>query len=116
MWSRAGHSGRLLDRRPGSEPGVGVGRALGAAAQLVGCVFAVLLMDLGLRRLARAGTDSWIFFVGVIVVFPIVLIVVRDSTFVYTRHFLLEPYSCSSCWAPWSANGGAAVTGPSPRR
>jgi hypothetical protein len=66
-----------------------VGAPRAAAAQLVGCILAVLLLDLGIRRLARAGADSWIFFVGVIVVFPIVLILARGSTFVYTRHFLV---------------------------
>jgi hypothetical protein len=65
-----------------------VGTLQGDAAALLSCVAAVIVMDMGLRRLAKDGSSEWVFFV-VAIVFPIVPILVRGSTFVYTRHFLI---------------------------
>jgi hypothetical protein len=72
--------------------GVALAWALGtpsaAVMKLVFCILAVLVIDLGLRQLWHERSDSWAFFAGAIVIFPILLIAVRGSTLVYTRHFL----------------------------
>jgi hypothetical protein len=43
----------------------------------------------GVSILRREGLDSWVFFVGVIVVFPIVLMIVRHSDVLYVRYFIV---------------------------
>lgn len=43
----------------------------------------------GVSILRREGVDSWVFFVGVIVVFPILLMIVRHSDVLYVRYFIV---------------------------
>jgi hypothetical protein len=59
------------------------------AAQLTACVAAVVLLDAGLRRVARSDRAMALFFAGTIVVFPLALAVARGSPILYTRHFLV---------------------------
>jgi hypothetical protein len=72
---------------------VGLAWTLGApqnsTMQAVAGVLAVACLGAGLIRLWRIGSDAWLFFVGAIVVFPIVLITVRASDLIYTRHFIV---------------------------
>lgn len=73
--------------------GTALGWALGApttaAAQLLGCILAVAILDAGLRLVRRRDPGEALFFLCVIVVFPVLLVIVRDTPIVYTRHFLL---------------------------
>jgi hypothetical protein len=58
-------------------------------AQLVACILAIGVFLAGLRLLARERHDARAFFVGVILVFPLLLVLLRDSDVLYPRHFLL---------------------------
>jgi hypothetical protein len=73
--------------------GTALAWALGApvspAAQLVGCVLAVVVLDAGVRLVARDDPPAALFFVGAILVFPVLLAVARSSPVLYTRHFIL---------------------------
>ena len=73
--------------------GVALAWALGtpqaAALKLITCIVAVFAIDAGLRRLWREQSDAWVFFAGTIVAFPILLVIVRGSDLVYTRHFMV---------------------------
>ncbi|MEW6072545.1 MAG: hypothetical protein AB1726_08135 [Planctomycetota bacterium] len=75
------------------ELGLGLAWALGPpgspAFQLLGCILAVIVLDGGLRWLRRGRGDAGIFFAGVIVAFPVLILVARGSEYVYTRHFLV---------------------------
>lgn len=66
-----------------------LGAPVHPAAQLVGCVLAVVLLDAGLRRAARDDRALAIFLAGAIVVFPLALAITRGSPILYTRHFLV---------------------------
>lgn len=52
-------------------------------------VLAVVLFIAGLWILRRAKSESWIFFTGVILVFPVLLAMVRSSDKLYVRHFIV---------------------------
>lgn len=73
--------------------GVGLAWALGtpqtAVAELGVAVLAVVFLESNIRWIGRAEFGSGVFFAGAIVLFPILLIVVRGSNLVYTRHFLV---------------------------
>jgi hypothetical protein len=83
-----GASGSLV-----ADYGTALAFALGApvssAAQLIGCVAAVLVIDLGVRLVRRSDPGEALFYLGAIVVFPLLLAVVRGSPVIYVRHFLL---------------------------
>ena len=87
-----------------------------AAMKLVFSVMAVTAIGAALRLVAGhpTGGDAWAFFAGAIVVFPNVLVILRGSQMVYTRHFLLASalalilisFLLGSWWArgrPWKA-------------
>jgi hypothetical protein len=57
--------------------------------QLVACILAIGVFSAGLRLLARERHDARAFFWGVILVFPLLLALLRDSDVLYPRHFLL---------------------------
>jgi hypothetical protein len=66
-----------------------LGAPQNSTMQAVGGVLAVACLGAGLFRLRQIGSDAWIFFIAAIVVFPIVLIAVRGSDLIYTRHFIV---------------------------
>lgn len=66
-----------------------IGTLQSPAIELLACVVVVAGLAVTLRRTCNTTPDEWAFFVGVIVVFPIALIIVRGSALVYTRHFLV---------------------------
>ena len=66
-----------------------LGAPVSSAAQLVACVAAVLVIDLGIRLVRRSDPGEAIFYLGAIVVFPLLLVIVRGSPILYVRHFLL---------------------------
>lgn len=73
--------------------GTALAWALGApvtpAAQLLGCILAVVVLEAGIRLVAREDRGTALFFAGAIVVFPSLLAVARDSPLLYTRHFIV---------------------------
>lgn len=68
----------------------GMGASAAPSVQLVACALAVVVIGLGLALLRREGTGAAVFFAGVIAVFPLAAIVVRQSDFLYPRYFLLS--------------------------
>jgi hypothetical protein len=56
-------------------------------AEVASCALAITAFFLGVRKTSR---DSKIFFVGVVVAFPLLLLVARRSDLVYTRHFMIS--------------------------
>jgi hypothetical protein len=48
-----------------------------------------VIIDLGIRQLWREKSDRFVFFAGVIVVFPVMLIAIRGSNLIYSRHFII---------------------------
>ena len=66
-----------------------LGAPVWSAAQLVACVAAVLVLDLGIRLVRRSDPGEAIFYLCAIVVFPLLLAIVRGSPILYVRHFLL---------------------------
>jgi len=56
----------------------------------IACLTALAGLYAGLRRLERDRSGAIVFFVGVIVVFPAGLLVVRNSEIVYVRYFLFS--------------------------
>jgi len=82
----------------GTENGPGVyvdsfAWTLGAPPGRYGMLFTALLavgaFIAGIWILRRKQSDSWIFFIGVIFVFPILLTVIRHSEVIYVRHFII---------------------------
>ncbi len=67
-----------------------LGSPTSAAAQLLGCILAVAVLDTGLRRVCREDPGEAIFFLCAIVLFPVLLVLGRDTPVVYTRHFLVS--------------------------
>lgn len=53
------------------------------------CLAAIAIFYAGVRQLWREKSDSPVFFVCVILVFPVLLTVIRGSEAIYTRHFLI---------------------------
>ena len=66
-----------------------LGSPQNSGAQLILGGAAVLGLGLGLRNLVRERSDKWLFFSTVTVLFPVLLVLVRDSDLVYTRHFMV---------------------------
>jgi len=60
------------------------------AMKILFCLVSVVILGAGLRLLWRERTDSFVFFAGVIVVFPILLAVVRHAETVYIRYFIIS--------------------------
>ena len=60
-----------------------------AAMRLVGCAVGIALIGAGFVRLRQTPGDAWVFFAGAVIVFPVLLIILRGSALIYTRHFLL---------------------------
>jgi hypothetical protein len=54
------------------------------------CVIAVVAFYAGIARLWREKSDVFVLYLGVILVFPILLIVVRGSDIVYVRYFVVS--------------------------
>jgi hypothetical protein len=67
----------------------GLGTPLADAGEFMMCVAATAIFYTGIRLLWRERADAPILFVGVILVFPILLIVIRGSDVIYTRHFII---------------------------
>jgi hypothetical protein len=67
-----------------------LGAPMSPAAQLVGCVLAIGVLDAGLRRVARDDRVAAVFLGGAILVFPLLLAIARASPVVYPRHFLVS--------------------------
>jgi hypothetical protein len=65
----------------GSPQNTGVQLAIGGVAMLG--------IGFGLRNLVREGMDKWVFFSTVTLLFPVLLVLVRNSDLVYTRHFMV---------------------------
>jgi hypothetical protein len=61
-----------------------------SALMFLACVIAVVALYAGIARLWREKSDSFVVYLGVILVFPILLIVARGSDIVYVRYFLLS--------------------------
>lgn len=68
----------------------GLGTPSGDTAKFLMCVAAAIILFVGLRRLWNERSDASIFFAGVILVFPVLLIIVRGSNVIYTRHFIIS--------------------------
>jgi len=66
-----------------------LGTPLDPRAQLVACLLAVAALVAGLRILRRERGDPRAFFLGAIVVFPVLLALMRGSDVLYPRHFLV---------------------------
>jgi hypothetical protein len=66
-----------------------LGAPVSSAAQLVGCVAAVVVLDLGIRLVRGSDPGEALFYFCAIVVFPLLLAIVRGSPVLYVRHFLL---------------------------
>lgn len=83
-----GTSARLLDVY-----GAALAWSLGTPSvdfmMLLTCVMAVVVLDVGLRLLWGKHDDSFVFFAGAILVFPIFLVIVRGSDAIYVRHFII---------------------------
>ncbi len=62
----------------------------GSAWMFLACVIAVAALYAGIGRLWREKADVFILYLGVILVFPILLIVARGSDIVYVRYFLVS--------------------------
>ena len=73
--------------------GTALAWALGTPAADLGkflsCLAAIAVFYFGVRQLWRGNSDAPVFFVGVILAFPILLTAVRGSDAIYTRHFLI---------------------------
>ena len=91
-----------------------LGTLRGDAPALVSCIVAVILLDLGLRHVSRAGSTSWVFF-AVAIAFPVVVILVRGSDLVYTRHFLVSTIFLLMLFglllASWWTRGQRVISG-----
>ncbi len=60
------------------------------AAKVLLCVASLLILGAGLRLLWREKTGSFLFFGGIILVFPILLAVVRNLGTIYVRYFIIS--------------------------
>ncbi len=67
----------------------GIGTPLSDTGKFLTCAGAIAILCAGVCLLWNEQSDSWIFFLSVIVVFPILLIVIRGSNIIYTRHFII---------------------------
>lgn len=54
------------------------------------CIAAVVILYAGLSMLWREKSDSWVFFIGVIFVFPIFLGIIASSNVFYVRFFIIS--------------------------
>ena len=61
-----------------------------SAWMFLACVVAVVALYAGIGRLWREKSDVFVLYLGVILVFPILLIVARGSDVVYLRYFLIS--------------------------
>jgi hypothetical protein len=66
---------------------VAAGRA--QAVELIACVLVVSMIASAIRATRDVDSPLALFFVGAIAVFPIILILIRGSDLVYTRHFMI---------------------------
>jgi hypothetical protein len=54
------------------------------------CLIAIAILGAGLRLLWRERPDSWVFFAGMIFVFPVFLAIARNAETIYVRYFILS--------------------------
>jgi hypothetical protein len=67
----------------------GLGTPAGNAMEFFSCVLAVAALIAGVRLLRRENSDLYVLFLGVILVFPILLIVVRGDDAIFVRYFIV---------------------------
>jgi len=67
----------------------GMGATPNDASKILMCLPALAVFFSGLLLLWSERSDAPIFFAGVILVFPVLLIVFRGSDVIYTRHFII---------------------------
>jgi hypothetical protein len=67
----------------------GLGMASSTISKFLMCVAAAAIFYAGIRLLWNEKSDAPIFFAGVIAVFPVLLIIIRGSNVIYTRHFII---------------------------
>jgi hypothetical protein len=60
------------------------------AMKILFCLVSVAILGAGLRLLWRERTGAFVFFAGVILVFPILLAVVRNAETIYVRYFIIS--------------------------
>jgi hypothetical protein len=66
-----------------------VGSPAAPGLQLLGAVLALGILAGGILWLWRQKSDAWVFFAGVVLVFPILLVLVRGSMVIYVRYFVV---------------------------
>jgi len=66
-----------------------LGAPPGHFGMLLTSLLAVALFIAGIWILRREKSDSWIFFIGVILAVPILLAIIRHSDVLYVRHFIV---------------------------
>jgi hypothetical protein len=58
--------------------------------KMLTCIAAVVVLNAGIQLLWREKSDSFIFFLGAILVFPIILITIRGSDEIYVRYYIIS--------------------------
>ena len=76
-----------------------LGAPQNAGAQLLLGGAALLGLGFGLWNLVREGSDKWVFYSAVTLLFPVVLILARNSNLVYTRHFMVGTTFLLMLWS-----------------
>jgi hypothetical protein len=72
-----------------SVPAWAMGSPSHAAAQLAAGIVAAAILVVGMWGLRRDRLDLCVFFLGAIVVFPVLLVVLRGSDVIYARYFIV---------------------------
>lgn len=60
------------------------------AMKILFCLVSIAILGAGFRLLWRERTGSFVFFAGVILVFPILLAVIRNAETIYVRYFIIS--------------------------
>lgn len=98
--------------------GTSLAWALGSPAnglvQFVCAVAALAGLGAGIHLHVREGSDRWVFFVFVTLVFPPALLLLRHSEWIYTRHFIVAAVFLLVLWGEvladlWRRGGPARV-------
>ena len=66
-----------------------LGAPAGNSLRILTSLGAVLVFAAGIRMLWRERADSWVFYVGVILLFPLLLTAVQSSNVIYVRYFMV---------------------------